>query len=133
MQLYSVFEEDTHKHLIMEGGDLFKLLLLRGGTLEEHWVCMEVRGPCHAASCAMTPHHCCSTHTSELCRERRIPYDHGPVACAGSLLCCLDSCRYAATSLLHMSASWGCYRASSQAAEAAVICLVTAFGYLRMH
>eukprot|EP00891_Asterochloris_glomerata_P009746 jgi/Astpho2/9746/gw1.00149.147.1_t len=48
VQLYSVFEEDTHKHLIMEfckGGDLFKLLLLRGGTLEEHWVCMEIIVP----------------------------------------------------------------------------------------
>ena len=92
MQLYSVFEEDTHKHLIMEfckGGDLFKLLLLRGGTLEEHWVCMEVGGPRHAASCATRPHHCCSTHSSGLCMER-CPYDHSPVACAGLLLCCLD-------------------------------------------
>lgn len=43
-QLYGVFEDSTHKTLVMEyckGGDLFKLLLLKGGTLDEHWVCVE--------------------------------------------------------------------------------------------
>lgn len=67
MQLYSVFEEDTHKHLIMEfckGGDLFKLLLLRGGTLEEHWVCMEVGGPSHAASRALRGPTTAAQHTT---------------------------------------------------------------------
>lgn len=45
-QLYGVFEDGTHKTLVMEyckGGDLFKLLLLKGGCLDEHWVCVEVR------------------------------------------------------------------------------------------
>ena len=44
-QLYGVFEDATHKTLVMEyckGGDLFKLLLLKGGCLDEHWVCVEV-------------------------------------------------------------------------------------------
>ena len=44
-QLYGVFEDATHKTLVMEyckGGDLFKLLLLKGGSLDEHWVCIEV-------------------------------------------------------------------------------------------
>lgn len=44
-QLYGVFEDQTHKTLVMEyckGGDLFKLLLLKGGSLDEHWVCIEV-------------------------------------------------------------------------------------------
>lgn len=44
-QLYGVFEDGTHKTLVMEyckGGDLFKLLLLKGGCLDEHWVCVEV-------------------------------------------------------------------------------------------
>ena len=44
-QLYGVFEDPTHKTLVMEyckGGDLFKLLLLKGGSLDEHWVCIEV-------------------------------------------------------------------------------------------
>ena len=43
-QLYGVFEDSSHKTLVMEyckGGDLFKLLLLKGGTLDEHWVCVE--------------------------------------------------------------------------------------------
>ena len=44
-QLYGVFEDATHKTLVMEyckGGDLFKLLLLKGGSLDEHWICIEV-------------------------------------------------------------------------------------------
>lgn len=47
-QLYGVFEDATHKTLVMEyckGGDLFKLLLLKGGCLDEHWVCVEVCPP----------------------------------------------------------------------------------------
>ena len=67
VQLYSVFEEETHKHLIMEfckGGDLFKLLLLRGGTLEEHWVCMEVGGPRHAAFCVLQGPTTAAQHTA---------------------------------------------------------------------
>lgn len=53
-QLYGVFEDTSHKTLVMEyckGGDLFKLLLLKGGTLDEHWVCVE-------ASCALPPMVC---------------------------------------------------------------------------
>lgn len=53
-QLYGVFEDPTHKTLVMEyckGGDLFKLLLLKGGSLDEHWVCIEVHAhpvhPCY--------------------------------------------------------------------------------------
>ncbi|KAA6418559.1 MAG: aurora-like kinase [Trebouxia sp. A1-2] len=47
-QLYGVFEDQTHKTLVMEyckGGDLFKLLLLKGGSLDEHWVCIEIIVP----------------------------------------------------------------------------------------
>ncbi|KAL3143281.1 hypothetical protein ABBQ38_002124 [Trebouxia sp. C0009 RCD-2024] len=47
-QLYGVFEDATHKTLVMEfckGGDLFKLLLLKGGCLDEHWVCVEIIVP----------------------------------------------------------------------------------------
>ena len=45
VSLYGVFEDDARKSLVMEycsGGDLFKYLLLRGGHLDEHWVCTEV-------------------------------------------------------------------------------------------
>ena len=45
VSLFGVFEDDARKSLVMEycsGGDLFKYLLLRGGHLDEHWVCTEV-------------------------------------------------------------------------------------------
>lgn len=45
VSLFGVFEEPGYKLLVMElckGGDLFKLLLMKGGVLEEHWVCVEV-------------------------------------------------------------------------------------------
>ncbi|KAK9814680.1 hypothetical protein WJX72_009648 [[Myrmecia] bisecta] len=48
VQLFGVFEDDTYKYLIMEyckGGDLFKYMLLRGGFLDEHWVCVEIIAP----------------------------------------------------------------------------------------
>ncbi|KAK9844364.1 hypothetical protein WJX74_001365 [Apatococcus lobatus] len=48
VSLYGVFEDDARKSLVMEycsGGDLFKYLLLRGGHLDEHWVCTEVIAP----------------------------------------------------------------------------------------
>ena len=94
VQLYSVFEEDTHKHLIMEfckGGDLFKLLLLRGGTLEEHWVCMEVGCPRHAASCAPRGPTTAAQHTGEhtvlgSAWSAAFRTTQPPIACPG-LLC----------------------------------------------
>ena len=45
VQLYNVFEDTGFKYLIMEtckGGDLFKAMLLRGGKMDERWVCNEV-------------------------------------------------------------------------------------------
>jgi hypothetical protein len=30
-----------------KGGDLFKMLMMKGGTLDEHWVCTEVSKPHH--------------------------------------------------------------------------------------
>lgn len=45
VQLYGVFETDSHKYLVMEhcrGGDLFKFMLMRGGCLPEGWVCLQV-------------------------------------------------------------------------------------------
>ena len=45
VQLYNVFEEGNYRYLIMEmckGGDLFKAMLLRGGKMDEAWVCKEV-------------------------------------------------------------------------------------------
>ncbi|CAK0786186.1 hypothetical protein CVIRNUC_009399 [Coccomyxa viridis] len=48
VDLYAVFEDITHKYLIMEhcrGGDLFKQLMMKGGTLEEAWVCTEIIAP----------------------------------------------------------------------------------------
>ena len=47
VQLYNVFEDTGFKYLIMEvckGGDLFKAMLLRGGRMDEQWVCCEVMG-----------------------------------------------------------------------------------------
>ena len=49
VQLYNVFQEGNYKYLIMEmckGGDLFKAMLLRGGQMEESWVCREVNLAC---------------------------------------------------------------------------------------
>lgn len=46
VQLYTVFEDNIYKYLVMEvckGGDLFKAMLLRGGKMDEHWVCSEVQ------------------------------------------------------------------------------------------
>ena len=57
-QLYGVFEDPTHKTLVMEyckGGDLFKLLLLKGGSLDEHWVCCEVGAGLDAMQCPALP------------------------------------------------------------------------------
>lgn len=41
------FEDPDTVYLVLayySGGDLFKQMLVRGGALEEHWVCVEVRG-----------------------------------------------------------------------------------------
>ena len=46
VQLYNIFEDIGFKYLIMEvckGGDLFKAMLLRGGKMDEHWTCNEVK------------------------------------------------------------------------------------------
>eukprot|EP00798_Chlamydomonas_sp_ICE-L_P017650 gene17650-23995_t len=47
-ELYSCFADDDNIYLIMEfceGGDLFKHLLMRGGKLDEHYVCVEIIAP----------------------------------------------------------------------------------------
>lgn len=47
-QLYAIFEDDEKKYLVLEmcdGGDLFKLMLMRGGRLDESFVCTEIIVP----------------------------------------------------------------------------------------
>ena len=51
-ELYASFEDMACVYLVMEyceGGDLFKTMLMHGGSLEEQWVCVEVRGSAPAA------------------------------------------------------------------------------------
>jgi serine/threonine protein kinase len=46
-EFYDTFEDEHHVYIIMEyceGGDLFKTMLMNGGLLDEHWVCVEVGG-----------------------------------------------------------------------------------------
>ena len=44
-----------------KGGDLFKVLMMKGGTLDEAWVCTQARFPCPVSltyiSELMTGHH----------------------------------------------------------------------------
>ena len=45
-EIYGSFEDAACVYLVMEyceGGDLFKTMLMHGGSLEEQWVCVEVR------------------------------------------------------------------------------------------
>ncbi len=45
VQLYGTFEDEQHVSLVMEhctAGDLFKTMLVHGGVLDEHWVCIQV-------------------------------------------------------------------------------------------
>ena len=47
VQLYCHFQDEDNVYLIMEfceGGDLFKYMMLKGGSLDEHAVCVQV-GP----------------------------------------------------------------------------------------
>jgi len=44
-QFYATFEDMQAVYIIMEfceGGDLFKMMLMHGGSLDELWVCVEV-------------------------------------------------------------------------------------------
>jgi serine/threonine protein kinase len=46
-ELYSCFADEDNIYLIMEycdGGDLFKSMLMHGGRLDEHYVCINVSG-----------------------------------------------------------------------------------------
>eukprot|EP00884_Botryococcus_braunii_P009112 jgi/Botrbrau1/18201/Bobra.53_1s0060.1 len=48
IELYDNFEDAQNTYLVMEyceGGDLFKHLLMSGGTLDEKWIITEVVGP----------------------------------------------------------------------------------------
>lgn len=45
-ELLDSFEDAENVYMILQyysGGDLFKTMLVRGGVLDEHWVCVEVR------------------------------------------------------------------------------------------
>ena len=44
-ELYCCFADEDNIYLVMEycdGGDLFKSMLLHGGQLDEHYVCVDV-------------------------------------------------------------------------------------------
>ena len=46
VRLHGSYEDDAHITLVMEycaSGDLFKMMLMHGGVLDEHWVATEVR------------------------------------------------------------------------------------------
>lgn len=46
--MYGWFADEEAIWLVLElceGGDLFKTMMLHGGRLDEHYVCVEVRGP----------------------------------------------------------------------------------------
>ena len=45
VELYGTVEDADFTYLVMEhckGGDLFKLLMMKGGTLDESWACLQV-------------------------------------------------------------------------------------------
>ena len=86
VQLYNVFEDTGFKYLVMEtckGGDLFKAMLLRGGKMDERWVCNEVSAVGHVADLPLkgpdilqvantgvtddAAHSVCGPHTSPCC------------------------------------------------------------------
>ena len=48
VRLHGSYEDDRHITLVMEHcalGDLFKMMLMHGGVLDEHWVATEVTVP----------------------------------------------------------------------------------------
>lgn len=57
-ELYGYYIDEESINLVMEyceGGDLFKAMLLHGGKLDEHYVCVEVRTmPATLSPCPIT-------------------------------------------------------------------------------